>query len=60
MTLLTLNQLLESADHDDLLEEPAVDWLFDHRIPLISHSRRSIYAQAWNAGWRPTTSDLIQ
>lgn len=60
MALLTLEQLLASAENDDLLEEPATDWLFDHRIPLISHSRRSIYAQAWNAGWRPTTSDITQ
>lgn len=58
MSPLTLAEVLAAAEDDDAIEEPAMDWLFDHHIPLLSHSRRSICLQAWNAGWRPTTADL--
>jgi hypothetical protein len=56
---LTIDQLLRSIEADDALEEPALDFLEDLRIPLTSHSRRAICLLAWNHGWRPTTSDLI-
>lgn len=57
-TTLTLDQLLLACESSDVLEEAAEDFLSDHRIPLHSHNRRRICLQAWNNGWRPTTTDL--
>lgn len=50
---LTPRTLLLHAEHSDYLEEDALDYLEARHIRPISHSRRTLYTQAWNAGWRP-------
>lgn len=50
---LTPRTLLLHAEHSDYLEEDALDYLEARHIRPSSHTRRTLYIQAWNAGWRP-------
>jgi len=50
---LLLKTLLETAVVSDIHEEPAMDYIEDHKIPIYSHSRTHIIQSAFKAGWRP-------
>jgi hypothetical protein len=50
----SLQQLLASCDSDDYYEEDAIEYLWMKGVRLGSHSRRFIYTEAWNYGWRPS------
>jgi hypothetical protein len=50
---MTLDDLLAHADSSDYYEEEAQEYLEDNHIPITSHDRKTLYIQAWKAGWRP-------
>jgi len=52
-TLMTFRQLIDSANESDYWEESALEYISDYSVPLVSHSRETIYRAAWLAGWRP-------
>lgn len=54
---LSLEDLLKSCSSSDYYEEEAQEYLEDKDITLNSHSRESLYRQAWKAGWRPLQKD---
>ena len=50
---MTFRQLIDSANESDYWEESALEYISDYSVPLVSHSRETIYRAAWLAGWRP-------
>ena len=50
---MTFRQLIASANESDYWEESALEYISDYSVPLVSHSRETIYRAAWLAGWRP-------
>ena len=53
MITTALAQLLQTAEHDDSIEDRAADFLGSRGIPLASHSRDNIIHQALSSGWLP-------
>ena len=50
---LLLRTVLEISTCSDIYEEPAMDYIEDHNIPIYSHSRAHIVSTAFEKGWRP-------
>ena len=48
-----LQALLDNAIDDDIHEEDAIEFIQEHDIIPMSHSRQYLINLAFNHGWRP-------